>query len=121
MSQFRTIAATVIAGLLVSAGCTGPYRPMMYRHSDGPPADFGVPVTEGPILDNGGAFPAMPGNGLPPGAVVTPGTPAAPVGPPPPVMPPATATPPAPPLNTPPVVGPMPRLSPAAAASQPKS
>lgn len=119
MRRVRRIATGAVAGLLVLAGCAGPYRPMMYRQSEGPPVDFGVPVTEGPILDNGGAFPGMPGNGLPPGAVVTPGTPAP--APPPPMMPPASATPPSPPLNTPPVVGPMPRLSPTSATTQPKN
>ena len=102
-------AAAIVGGMMLLSGCAGPYRPVMYRQSEGVPFDFGVPATEGPILDSPGMVPSFPGAMPAPGPVVTPGTP--PInGAPAPVMPPASGTR-APPLNTPPV-GPMPRLAP---------
>ena len=107
MRRMNWVAASVMGGCMGLAGCHGPYRPMAYRNGDMPPMDYGVPVTEGPMLGNGGSFPVPPGATVMPGTVVTPGTPQFN----PPVMPPASPTP-APPLNTPSTTGPMPRQSP---------
>ena len=106
MRRINWAAAGVLAGWMGVAGCHGPYRPTGYRNGDMPPMDYGVPVTEGPMLGNGATFPAPPGTMVMPGSVVMPGTPPSN----PPIMPPAAGTP-APPLNTPPT-GPMPRLTP---------
>jgi hypothetical protein len=90
---------------------------MMYRSSEPIGMDYGVPVTEGPILGNGGAFPVHPGTIVTPGPVVAPGTPPSIQ---PPYMPPASGTQ-APPLNAPPPTGPMPRLAPAPGVNPTKS
>lgn len=117
----RDLRAAAVVALIGLHGCggPGPFRPMAYRNGDMPPMDYGVPGTEGPILGNGGTFPATPGTIVSPGTVVNPGMPYAPpagvpYNPPysPPVMPPATNIPSAPPLNTPPSIGPMPRTNP---------
>jgi hypothetical protein len=79
---------------------------MAYRNGDMPPMDYGMPVTEGPMLGNGNVFPAPPGTIVMPGSEV-PGMPPSN----PPIMPPASGTP-APPLNAQPPIGPPPRLTP---------
>jgi hypothetical protein len=114
----RTAAIVALIGLN-GCGGPGPYRPVAYQNGGMPAMEYGVPVTEGPILGNGGAFPASPGTIVSPGPVVTPGTPFVPppgsiYNPPqnPPIMPPATNNPSSPPLNTPPSIGPMPRTTP---------
>jgi hypothetical protein len=106
MRRLRWAAAGLLLGLWGLAGCQGPYRPMSYRNGDMSGMDYGMPVTEGPMLGNGDSYPVPPGTMVMPGS----GAPSMP-SPNPPIMPPASGTP-APPLNTPAPVGPMPRLTP---------
>src|SRR5438093_333716 len=111
MRGWTTIAVGLLMGLAGLAGCNGPYRPATYRRPEAQPFDYGVPVTDGPMLGNGGMYPMMPGTVMPPGTGMPPGTVVPPGMPPPnvPVMPPASGTPP---LNQPPPTGPAPRSGP---------
>jgi hypothetical protein len=106
-------AAVVAAGLAGVVGCASTARPMFFHRNQieqaACPPDHGVPITEGPILADGG-FP-----------VATVPTTAAPIASVPPVVAPPPggtfiappATPPVPPVSTPPPpVGPQPRTAP---------